>query len=147
MNRSKVKVVLTVLLLLQVACKDDAIRKAARAADDMAVTISLAIDAKRELATAGLLKPDEEIPLTLGLQKVNTAVKAFHLQVKHTKQLDPTSKTLLLQLFAGITASVVELNHEGVLGIKNPEAKTKVAAVLAGFQVSFTAIQAVLGEH
>lgn len=136
--------VLVLLLLTLVACKDDSIRKAARAADDMAVTIGLAIDTKRELAAAGLLPPEQELPLTLGIQKVNTSVKAFHLQVKNTKELDPTSKDLLLRLFAEITAGVAELNHQGVLEIKNPEAKTKVSAVLAGFQVSFVVIQAVL---
>lgn len=143
--RSSPQAIVLLLILVLVACKDDAIRKAARASDDMAVTISLAIDTKRELAKAGLLKPDEEIPLTLGLQKVNTAVKAFHLQVKNTKALDPASKNQLLLLFSGITSSVADLNQQGVLGIKNEQAKAKVSAVLAGFTTAFAAIQAALG--
>jgi hypothetical protein len=83
--------------------------------------------------------------LTLGLQKVNTSVKAFHLQVRNTKVLDPASKNQLLLLFSGITTSVAELNQQGVLGIHNEQAKTKVAAVLAGFTTAFAAIQAALG--
>jgi len=147
-NRSSGAIPQTVVLaaiLILLACKEESIRKAARASDDMAVTISLAIDAKRELAASGLLKPEEEIPLTLGLQKVNTAVKAFHLQVKNTKQLDPASKNQLLLLFSGITTSVAELNQQGVLGIKNEQAKTKVSAILAGFTTAFAAINAALG--
>ena len=136
---------MVVLVLTIVACKEEAIRKAARASDDMAVTVSLAIDTKRELAKAGLLKPEEEIPLTLGLQKVNAAVKAFHLQVEQTKALDPASKNQLLLLLEGVTTSVAELNQQGVLGIKNEEAKNKVSAVLAGFTAAFAAINAALG--
>ena len=147
-NRSSGTISQAVLLLLiigLVACKDESIRKAARASDDMAVTVGLAIDAKRELAASGLLKPEEEIPLTLGLQKVNTAVKAFHLQVKNTSQLDPTSKNQLLLLLSGVTTSVAELNQQGVLGIKNEQAKTKISTILAGFNAAFAAIQAALG--
>jgi len=138
---------LLVLILSLVACKDESIRKAARASDDMAVTVSLAIDVKRGLGQTGtkLISNEEELALTLGLQKVNTAVRAFHTQVKATKALDPASKNQLLQLFSGVTASVAELNQQGVLGIKNEEAKSKVTAALAGFSASFAAIQAALG--
>jgi hypothetical protein len=136
-----------ILLLIsaQLACKPESIRKAAKAADDMAITISVSIDTKRSLAASGMLTPEEEIPLTLGLQKVNSSVKAFHLQVKNTKELDQASKTLLLGLFSGIVDSVAELNQTGVLGIKNPEAKTKITTILAGFQISMSMIQVALG--
>jgi len=143
--RVRQQLVAVLLILVLAACKDESIRKAARASDDMAVTISLAIDTKRQLALAGLLKPEEEIPLTLGLQKVNTAVKAFYLQVKNTSTLDPAAKNQLLLLFSGITTSVEELNQQGVLGIRNEEAKTKISAVLAAFTTAFAAIQVALG--
>lgn len=110
----------------------------------MAVTIGLAIDAKRELAANGLLPPDQEIPLTIGLQRVNTTVKALHTQVKNTKRLDPTSRDSLFRLFSSVTASVSDLNNQGMLGVKNPEARTRLTAVLAAFQVSFSVIQSVL---
>jgi hypothetical protein len=133
------------LILGLMACKDEAVRKAARASDDMAVTVGLAIDTKRSLAASGLLKPEEEIPLTLGLQKVNASIKAFHAQVKRTSVLDQTSKPQLALLFSNITSAVAELNEKGVLGIKDPEAKAKVTAVLAGFTTAFAVIQAVIG--
>jgi len=139
--------IVLLLILTLLACKDESIRKAARASDDMAVTVGLAIDVKRQLGQTGskLISDQEELALTLGLQKVNTAVKAFHLQVKNTKALDPASKNQLLLLFSGITTSVAELNQQGVLGIHNEQAKAKVAAVLAGFTTAFAAIQAALG--
>src|SRR6185436_2325581 len=85
-DRTKQGIVLLLILAL-LACKDDSIRKAARASDDMAVTVGLAIDVKRQLGQTGskLINDQEELALTVGLQKVNTAVKAFHLQVKNTK--------------------------------------------------------------
>jgi hypothetical protein len=149
-NRSSGAIPQAIVLLLIVvllACKDDSIRKAARASDDMATVISLAIDVKRGLGQTGtkVISNQEELALTLGLQKVNTAVKAFHLQVKNTKALDPASKNKLLQLFSGVTTAVGELNQQGVLGIHNEEARAKVAAVLAGFQTAFATIQAALG--
>jgi hypothetical protein len=135
------------LIVVLLACKDDSIRKAAKASDDMATVVSLAIDVKRGLGQTGTkaISDQEELALTLGLQKVNTAVKAFHLQVKNTKALDPASKNQLLQLFSGVTTAVAELNQQGVLGIHNEEARAKVAAVLAGFQTAFATIQAALG--
>ena len=140
---------LIVVLVLLSACKEENIRKAARASDDMATIVSLAIDVKRGLGQTGtkLISDDEELVLTLGLQKINTAVKAFHAQVKKTSTLDPAAKGQLLILFKQITEAVTDLNNVGVLGIKNPEAKEKIAAVLAGFQVAFTTIQAVLGGN
>lgn len=146
-QRHQTQAVILLLVLTLLACKDDSIRKAAKASDDMAVTIGLAIDVKRELGQTGtkLISDQEELALTLGLQKVNTAVKAFHLQVKNTKALNPASKNQLLQLLSGITTAVAELNQQGVLGIHNEQAKAKISAVLAGFTASFAAIQAALG--
>ena len=106
-----------------------------------------AIDVKRGLGQTGskVISNEEELALTLGLQKVNEAVKAFHAQVKATSALDPAAKGKLLQLLGGVTTSLADLNQSGVLGIHNPDAKSKVAAVLAGITASIATIQAVLG--
>ena len=135
------------LIVLQIACKDTQIKQAARASDDMATTISLAIDAKRALATSNppLITPQEELALTLGLQKVNAAVRAFNEEVKRLSKVDPNSKGQLLALFADITKSISDLNAQGVLGIKNPDSKAKLTVILAGFNASITAIQVALG--
>jgi hypothetical protein len=148
-NSNRLKIALIYLVIAaSIACKDDSIRKAARASDDMASTISLAIDVKRQLAmsTPPLIDHDEEVRLTLGLQKVNAAVKAFNTEVKRLSKLDPASKGNLVALFASVTQSINELNGQGVLGIKNPDAKAKVQAVLAAFSTSIAVIQAVLGQ-
>jgi hypothetical protein len=145
-NRLKIALIYLVIAA-SIACKDDAIRKAARASDDMASTISLAIDVKRQLAmsTPPLISHDEEVALTLGLQKVNTSVRAFNTEVKRLSKLDPAAKGNLAALFASVTQSINELNAQGVLGIKNEQAKQKVQAVLAAFSASIAVIQAVLG--
>lgn len=145
MKLNKRLAVVLFLISVQLACKDDQIRKAARASDDMATAISLTIDLKRSLAASGVLKPEEEIPLTLALQKVNTAAKAFHTQVAATSKFDPAAKNKLLTLFEGIATSVNELNQQGVLGIKDPEARTKISTVLVGVSSALASIKVALG--
>jgi hypothetical protein len=147
-NSNRLKIALIYLVIAaSIACKDDSIRKAARASDDMASTISLAIDVKRQLAmsTPPLIDHDEEVKLTLGLQKVNTSVRAFNTEVKRLSKLDPAAKGNLVALFASVTQSINELNAQGVLGIKNEQSKQKVQAVLAAFSESIAVIQVVLG--
>lgn len=148
MKPNRIKIALVYLVIAaSIACKDDSIRKAARASDDMAVTVGLAIDTKRALATSvpPLITSQEEIALTLGLQKVNTAVRAFHTEVSRLSKVDPASKGQLLALFSNITQSVSELNNQGVLGIKNEQSKIKLQTVLATLNTAIATIQAVLG--
>ena len=135
------------VIATSIACKDDQIRKAARASDDMAVTIGLAIDAKRALATSTppLITHGEEIQLTLGLQKVNAAVRAFHNEVARLSKVDPASKGQLVALFADITKSISDLNNQGVLGIKNPDSKLKLQTILATLNTAIATINAILG--
>jgi hypothetical protein len=146
-ERKHVLGVVLLLVVMQLACTDDAIRKSARASDDMATIVGLAIDAKRGLATTTppTISPEEELALTLGLQKVNAAVRAFHTQALAAKDMNPATKSQLLALFTQITQSVSELNSQGVLGIKNPEAQAKITLILSGFSGTFAAIQAALG--
>jgi hypothetical protein len=134
------------LITSQLACKDSQIQKAAKATDDMAVTISLAIDAKRALALTmpPLISPEEEVTVTLALQKVNAAVGAFRIQAMGISKLDPNSKAKLLPLFQGISESITDLNNQGLLGIKNPEAKNKLTLILGGLAASLAIVQSVL---
>lgn len=145
MKRRLVVPMIMVVLLLA-ACKNESIKKAAKASDDMAVTVGLAIDVKRQLALSvpPLISQDEELKLTLGLQKVNTAVTAFHHEVRRLSKLDPQAKGNLSALLTSIVQAVNELNQQAVLGINNPDSKAKVQAVLAGLNVSFSIIRAVL---
>lgn len=144
--KRRLMVPMIIVVLLLAACKDESIKKAAKASDDMAVTVGLAIDVKRQLALSvpPLISQDEELKLTLGLQKVNTAVTVFHHEVKRLSKLDPQAKGNLSVLLSGIVQAVNELNQQAVLGIKNPDSKAKVQAVLAGLNISFSIIRAVL---
>jgi len=134
------------LVLLQAACTDSQLTKAAKASDDIAVSISLAIDVKRSLAMSvpPLITPEEELTLTLALQRVNTATMLFREKAMTFKTLDANTKTALLPLFQTITASVTELNNQGILGIKNQDAKAKVALVLTSLSAALATIQSVL---
>lgn len=139
-------ILLMLLAIQQVACKDDAIRKAARASDDMAVAVSLAIDTKRQLGQTGgkLISDQEELALTLGLQKVNTAVRAFHNQVKATQKLDLNSRAQLAQLSKLIIEAVKGLDQD-ILGIKNADARAKISVVLSSITAAISAIQLAIG--
>lgn len=148
MQRKVVIPIVVLLVALQLACKDDQIRRAARASDDMATIVSLAIDAKRGLAQTSppLINSQEELALTFGLQKVNTAVQTFHNQALAMRDLNPANKSQLLSTLATITQAVADLNQQDIFSIKNPDAKAKLTAVLSGFAGAFAAIQAALGS-
>jgi hypothetical protein len=148
MKRRVVSKVMTVVLvvasLLLAACQPDQLRKAAKAADTMAVSIRAMILAKRELAQQGRITPEEELKITQGLFALNEAVTVFTNQVKNSKTWDGSVKTALTTLFADVTAALNQLNTQGVLNITNPEAKQKLTGVLASLSAAVGIIKAVL---
>ena len=120
--------------------QDDPVRKAAKAADTIAGSINEMIKVKRQLAQQKTIAPGEELALTNALLKANTADKAF---LAATKQLNGTptaaDKSNLGTLFAAVSASVNELDA-GVLGVKNPDAKTKLTTILNTIKASLAVI-------
>ena len=120
--------------------QDDPVRKAAKAADAIAGSITEMIKVKRQLAQQKTITSEEELALTNALLKANTADKAF---LAATKQLKGTptgdQKSNLKTLFSAVSAAVNEVDA-GVLGVKNPEAKTKLTTILNTIKASLAVI-------
>jgi hypothetical protein len=130
--------------LLFLACKDDSLKKAARASDDMAQTISAAIETKRALAQNGFIDPKEELQLTLTLKKVNDIAIQFNKQARAIGKLDSVNRKNLMVVFRQLSQSINELSQQGVLSIKNENSKAQLAAILGGLDISLKVIEAAL---
>ena len=119
---------------------DDPVRKAAKAADAIAGSITEMIKVKRQLAQQKTITADEELALTNALLKANTADKAF---LAATKQLKGTptaaDKSNLATLFSAVSAAVNEIDAD-VLGVKNPDAKAKLTTILNSIKASLAVI-------
>ena len=119
---------------------DDPVRKAAKAADTIAGSINEMIKLKRQLAQQKTITPEEELALTNALLKANTADKAFLAAVKQVKGT-PTAadKSNLATLFSAVSAAVNEVDAD-VLGVKNPDSKSKLTTILNTIKASLSVI-------
>jgi hypothetical protein len=152
----KQKLVLTGLLLLLVFTSfsfkcdgsstppDSPWRPAAKAADDIAISINTMIKSKRALAHQGTITPAEERSLTAGLLKLNTADKALVNQIKTVKSATDANaqKPTLCSLFATVTSALSDLNNTGVVPIANPSARTQLTTIINALNASATIIAA-----
>jgi hypothetical protein len=146
----KQKIVLTGLFLLLVFTSfsfkcdgnstppDSPWRPAAKAADDIAISINTAIKIKRRLAQEGSIAPAEELALTNSLLRLNTADKALVNQIKTIKSATDANaqKPNLCSLFATVTSALNDLNTTGVLPLTNSGAKTQLTTIINALNAS-----------
>ena len=122
----------------------DPIRRAAKAADTIASSITELIKIKRQLAQEGKIKPPEELALTNALLKANTADKAFLAAIKQLKSNPSQSdKANLATLFSTVSAAVNEVDA-GVLGVSDTDAKNKLNVILNTVKASLAIISSVV---
>ena len=110
---------------------DAAKRRYAKAADDIAGTISAMIDAKRKLAQQGRITADEERKLTQLLTVANEADITFNNRLKATTTLDASSKADLVNLLSQVTSAINDLNSSGVLKIGNADAQKRLTQFIS----------------
>jgi hypothetical protein len=117
-------------------------RPAAKAADDIAISINTMIKTKRALAQQGAITPAEELALTNALLKLNRADKALVNQIKTVKNATDASaqKPNLCSLFATVTSALGDLNNSGVLPISNAGAKTQLTTIINALNASVAII-------
>ena len=121
---------------------DAAKRRYAKAADDIAGTISAMIDAKRNLAQQGHISADEERNLTRLLTAANDADTAFTNRLKSTTTIDAGSRADLVNLLSQVTSAINDLNNSGVLRLGNADAKQR----LSRFITTINAALAILAQ-
>lgn len=136
--------IIPALLVCLVACDANRLRQCANTSDRMAVSISSAIDIKRELKKAALIDDGEDMAITSCLLKLNLAVKEFNTRAKTYDADTPVNRAELSKLFADVTGGLRELEEKGVVPVKNPDARQKMSAVLKTLEASAQIIQSLL---
>jgi len=121
----------------------DPYRKAAKAADDIAVSLNTMTKIKGDLGKSGKLTHDREVALTTLLQKANNADRALVNEIKKLKaDPNPPEKATLCGLFNTVSASLTDLNNSGILPIEDADSKSKLATVfttIMGFTSTISA--------
>lgn len=145
LRKEKVSSVLVILLLLAgVACSDDALTRADKTANEMIQSLVAAVKVKRELVKGGLLTDQEGKDLTKLLVDVRNAVWQFYDKAGTYKAIDSTAKQDLSKLFVDVTDSLQKLNEQGVLHIKNPDAKKKFQDIFTALNAAAVVLQSLL---
>jgi hypothetical protein len=122
------------------------LRNAAVAADTIAGSIKELRTAKNQLAGQSKITTDENRKLTTLLLRLNTADKALVNRLKSmTAAPDATQKQQLFAMFNELTAAVDDANTNGVLGIQNEEARTRLTTIVAAMRASLAIIATVAG--
>jgi len=133
--------------LSQSACSEDQLKAIASNIDRVAILIRDGREVRDELFTQGVIDNQDAFKVTLGLQKVNTALKVFNNKAKTHKaagELTPEAKADLKKLAGDISSAAVELVSNGTFGVKNPDAQSKINAVIGSIhQVTLAVIDAV----
>lgn len=113
-------------------------RRAAKAADDIAISINTMIKTKRTLAQQGTITRAEELALTNALLKANSADKALVTQIKTLKSASDVNaqKPNLCSLFGAVSSSLTGINATGLLPLSSDNARTQLATILAAMNAS-----------
>ena len=117
-------------------------RTAARAADAIAKSLGELNNVKRELARQGKISSAEELKLTQQLLRLNAADKAVVNRLK-SMSAAPTSadRSQFMSLFGELTSALDDLNTNGVLGLGDADARSRLATVVATLKSSVAIIQ------
>lgn len=129
-RRLTVIFVLFAVCLSQTACNKDQLRRAANTSAMTASLVRVAIDTKRALAKDGTLDRDEELAITVAMRDLNLAVIEFNSLARTYDEFTAETRAQLLTLFNNVTLGVARLNDQGVLRIKNPQARGRFQKIL-----------------
>ncbi|HEX7313175.1 MAG TPA: hypothetical protein VF297_04615 [Pyrinomonadaceae bacterium] len=119
-------------------CADNSpLCNSARAADTIAKSISELITVKRELARQGRITREEDLKITQMLLRLNTADKVFVKRIQSLNaEPDAPTKQQLLSLFNDVTTALDDLNSNGVLGLQNEDARTRLTTIITAIRGS-----------
>ncbi len=142
--RKTVSTLLILILVSAAACTDDQRKKIAKADQDMANALSIALDIDAGLIRDGTLKGDAAVAVTTTLLDINRALGIFNTHAKAITTLDTATKSDLLLLADGIVKAVADANQAGAIHINNQETRAKLASVLAIISAAITTLRAIL---
>jgi hypothetical protein len=125
-----------VVLFAQLGCTDTDYRKATRAAAGIATGLGAIQDANESLYKAHLLDKDEARAIAQGVADAVRVNDQFVGRLRTLKTIDASNKQLVGLWFSEVLTSLEALNQQGVLRVKNAEAKAKLSVIFAGVQSS-----------
>ena len=126
------------------AAEADQLRTVAESSDRAASAVRSAINVKRSLARQGVLEPDAELVVTRILLDINTTNRELRRLGKSLTVVTAADKSALVKLADDLLASVGRLNSEGVLRIKNEEAREKFAVSVEAIRAAVVIIRSTL---
>jgi hypothetical protein len=124
------------LVLAPLGCTDTDYRKATRAAAGIATGLGAIQDANESLFKAQLLDKDEARAIAQGVADAVRVNDQFVGRLRTLKTIDASNKQLVGLWFSEVLTSLEALNEQGVLRVKNADAKAKLSVIFAGVQSS-----------
>lgn len=144
---SKTMISIFAALLLAVlgttGCNKSKLEKAHKAAATISRVLTIAGTVIEQLGREQLLDDQEALKLSDAVNDLKRAVAEFNAAAARFQET-PESTAELIQALSEVSRQVEALHKDGVLHVKNPEAKQKLSRILAGISVSLEVIAAAL---
>jgi len=128
-------------------CDDDDYRKAVRAAAGIATSLAETQAVNERLYAAALIDREEAIAIARMVKEATLANDHFVASLRRYDRLNKNSRADLVRLVADVARSVRQLNEQGVLRIKNADARLRFRAAVDGAVTALDILAAVIGAH
>lgn len=134
------------IVFSQLACDASAYRKAAKASDDIALSLKALQSTVVDLYTADAIDANAARGMSRAIKNATIADDEFIAKIKTLGgKVDEASKPTVVQWVGELSASIATLNAQEAIYIKNPEAKLKLDLTLKTIQAALTIIQTTIG--
>jgi hypothetical protein len=124
----------------QLACSDSDYRKAARAGAGIASGLQTLQGINEDAYASKLLEGHEAILVAQLISDATRANDEFVKQLGGFKQLQPGDRAMLALWFGGLTRSLDALNQQGILRVKDPQARERLSLAFAAVQTSLAVL-------
>jgi hypothetical protein len=135
------------LVLAPLGCTDSDYRKATRAAAGIATGLGALEDTNESLFKAQLLDKEEARTIAQGVIDATRVNDQLVGKLRTIKSIDAGNKQLVGLWVGEVITSIEALNQQGVLRVKNPDAKSKLSIIFAGIQSSVAIITQLMTEN
>lgn len=136
-----------VLAFAMTGCESSEIRKASDASAKVASGLHLMQQEVIAVHDAGLLSAAESVEVSKLIIQATHANDQFVGRVKALKRLDTSSRPQVATYFAEVAESLELLNAQGVLHIKNPDARRRVQVAFQAVSTSARVVARLIGSR
>lgn len=119
------------------ACSEDQLKVIASNVDRVAVLVADGREVRDELLANRIIDRDDAYKVTVGLYKVNSALKTFNDRARTYKsagELTPAAKADLRKLAGDISSAATELVSNETFGVKNRDAQVRINSVIGSIR-------------